>query len=116
MGDSRAKPMLSWLNQGKPSDRGWIMWRRFLKKCFAPATSKSHILNKPIKLHQQLGEWTTSTPYTARQYYYAFSTNKVNALKQGMFHAYKLTFSWVTWFHATNQTCTELPEDAISCT
>eukprot|EP00957_Ditylum_brightwellii_P038222 2889313-Ditylum_brightwellii.AAC.1 len=108
--------MLSWPNQGKPSDRSLIMWHSFVKKCFAPATRKSHHLNKPIKLQQQLGEWTTSTPYTARQYYYAFSTYKVYALKQGMFHAYKPAFGWVTWFHATNQTCTELPEDDIYCT
>eukprot|EP00957_Ditylum_brightwellii_P036400 2755700-Ditylum_brightwellii.AAC.1 len=29
---SRAKVLLPWPNQGKVSNRGWVLWRRFLKQ------------------------------------------------------------------------------------
>eukprot|EP00957_Ditylum_brightwellii_P031627 2398967-Ditylum_brightwellii.AAC.1 len=66
-----------------------------------------------MKLHQPLGAWTTLSPHTARQYYYAQSTNHVYALKEGIFHVYKAGTNRVTWFHDTNQTCTSVPDDAI---
>eukprot|EP00957_Ditylum_brightwellii_P027112 2049052-Ditylum_brightwellii.AAC.1 len=66
-----------------------------------------------MKLHQPLGAWTTQSPYTARQYYYTQSANHVYAIKEGVFHAYKVGTNRVTWFHATNQTCTSIPDDTI---
>eukprot|EP00957_Ditylum_brightwellii_P048638 3690658-Ditylum_brightwellii.AAC.1 len=46
-----------------------------------------------MKLHQPLGVWRTQSSYTARQYYYAQSTNHIYALKEG--------------------TCTSVPDDVI---
>eukprot|EP00957_Ditylum_brightwellii_P203360 15334304-Ditylum_brightwellii.AAC.1 len=66
-----------------------------------------------MKLQQPLGEWTTKSPYIAQQYYYAQSTNQVYALKDEVFHVYKVGTNRVTWFHATNQTCTSILDDAI---
>eukprot|EP00957_Ditylum_brightwellii_P090616 6901386-Ditylum_brightwellii.AAC.1 len=66
-----------------------------------------------MKLQQPLGVWTTKSPYIARQYYYAQSTNYAYALKDEVCHVYKVGANRVTWFHATSQTCTSLPDDAI---
>eukprot|EP00957_Ditylum_brightwellii_P009295 703197-Ditylum_brightwellii.AAC.1 len=66
-----------------------------------------------MKLHQPLGAWMTQSPYITRQYYYAQSTTHVYALKEGVFHVYKEGRNRVTWFHATNQICTSVPDDAI---
>eukprot|EP00957_Ditylum_brightwellii_P043864 3326131-Ditylum_brightwellii.AAC.1 len=110
---TKAKPMIPWPNQAMPSDVCWVLWRRYLKQCFSPTTSRSHQLNTNMKLQQPFGEWTTWSPYTAQQYYYAHSTNHVYALKDGLFHMYKVSTNRVTWFHATNQTRTSIPDDAI---
>eukprot|EP00957_Ditylum_brightwellii_P129478 9876432-Ditylum_brightwellii.AAC.1 len=81
-GCSKAKPMIPWQNQGRLPDRCWVIWRRFLKTCFAPTTQKSHRLIQPIKLHQQLGEWKTKSPYTVQEYYYSSLHNAVYRLYQ----------------------------------
>eukprot|EP00957_Ditylum_brightwellii_P021664 1633298-Ditylum_brightwellii.AAC.1 len=64
-----------------------------------------------MKLQQPLGAWTTKSPYVAWQYYYTQSTNHVYVLKDGVFRVYKVGTNRVTWFHATNQTCTSIPDD-----
>eukprot|EP00957_Ditylum_brightwellii_P101708 7751297-Ditylum_brightwellii.AAC.1 len=66
-----------------------------------------------MKLQQPLGTWTTKSPYIAQQYYYTQSANHVYALKDEVFHVYKVGTNRVIWFHATNQTCTSLPDDVI---
>eukprot|EP00957_Ditylum_brightwellii_P112424 8571008-Ditylum_brightwellii.AAC.1 len=66
-----------------------------------------------MKVQQPLGEWTTWFAYTAWQYYCTQSTNQVCALKDGLFHVYKVGTNRMTWFHATNQTCTSIPDDPI---
>eukprot|EP00957_Ditylum_brightwellii_P041774 3163350-Ditylum_brightwellii.AAC.1 len=65
-----------------------------------------------MKLQQSLGAWKTCNPYRKRPYYYARSTNQVYALRGGLFHIYNNGPACVTWFHAMNNTCTTLPEDA----
>eukprot|EP00957_Ditylum_brightwellii_P104803 7988607-Ditylum_brightwellii.AAC.1 len=65
-----------------------------------------------MKLQQPLGTWTTHSPYTKRPYYYARSTNQVYALRDVVFHIYTPGSAKVTWFHATNNTCVMLPDDA----
>eukprot|EP00957_Ditylum_brightwellii_P101667 7748432-Ditylum_brightwellii.AAC.1 len=65
-----------------------------------------------MKLQQPLGAWTMRSPYTKRPYYYARSTNQVYALRNGLFHIYTAGSIQVTWFHATNNTCVTLPDDA----
>eukprot|EP00957_Ditylum_brightwellii_P137206 10461430-Ditylum_brightwellii.AAC.2 len=96
-----------------PSDACWILWQRYLKQCFSPTTSRSHQLNKKVKLQQPLGAWITKSSYVAQQYYYTQSTNHVYALKDEVFHVYKVYTNRVTWFYATNQTCTSILDDAI---
>eukprot|EP00957_Ditylum_brightwellii_P054682 4143045-Ditylum_brightwellii.AAC.1 len=65
-----------------------------------------------MKLQQPLSTWTTRNPYTKRPYYYTRSTNQVYALRDGLFHIYTAGPTHVTWFHATNNTCPTLPENA----
>eukprot|EP00957_Ditylum_brightwellii_P090097 6861360-Ditylum_brightwellii.AAC.2 len=113
MGWTKAKPMIPWPNQDMSSSVCWVLWRRYLKLCFSPTMSRSQQLNKNMKLQQPLGKWTTKSPYTAQQYYYAQFTNHVYALKDEVFHVYTVGTNRVTWFHATNQTCTSIPDDAI---
>eukprot|EP00957_Ditylum_brightwellii_P044306 3361949-Ditylum_brightwellii.AAC.1 len=66
-----------------------------------------------MKLQQPFGVWMAKSPYIAKQYYCTQSTNYVYALKEEVFHVYKAGANRVTWFHATNQTCTSLLDDAI---
>eukprot|EP00957_Ditylum_brightwellii_P119839 9144002-Ditylum_brightwellii.AAC.1 len=66
-----------------------------------------------MKLQQPLSAWTTKSTYISQQYYYAQSTTHVYALKDEVFHVYKVGTNRVTWFHATNQPCTSLPDVAI---
>eukprot|EP00957_Ditylum_brightwellii_P035985 2726459-Ditylum_brightwellii.AAC.1 len=75
-GQTKAKPMIPWPNQGMPFNVCWDLWHKYLKQCFSPTTSRSHQLNKSIKLHQPLGEQTTRSLYAAWQYYYAQCTNQ----------------------------------------
>eukprot|EP00957_Ditylum_brightwellii_P180300 13735090-Ditylum_brightwellii.AAC.1 len=66
----QAKPMIPWPNQEQPAEQCWVKWRHFLKTVFAPSTSKSHRMNKHIKLQSALGIWVTTNLYTARGYCY----------------------------------------------
>eukprot|EP00957_Ditylum_brightwellii_P129566 9882868-Ditylum_brightwellii.AAC.1 len=100
---TKAKPMIPWPNQGKPTTICWVLWQRYLKQCFLPTMSRSHRLNKNTKLQQPLGAWTTQSSYTVRQYYNAQSTNHIYALKEDIFHVYKTGTNRVTWFHAATR-------------
>eukprot|EP00957_Ditylum_brightwellii_P171687 13070123-Ditylum_brightwellii.AAC.1 len=70
---------IDWPYKERPPDSYWILWRSYLKKAFAPATAKSHQLNKPIKLETSLGEWTTTHSYTTRKYYHDPTNNRAQA-------------------------------------
>eukprot|EP00957_Ditylum_brightwellii_P161684 12309863-Ditylum_brightwellii.AAC.1 len=111
-GTSKAKPILPWPNQGKPLDHCWTMWRRYLKECFAPDTSKCHQLHKPIKLPSPLRGWTTTMLYTVREYYYNPVSQLVFTYCEGIFHEYRQTLHRVSWFQATNETRLSLPDTA----
>eukprot|EP00957_Ditylum_brightwellii_P008996 680396-Ditylum_brightwellii.AAC.1 len=111
-GASKAKPTLPWPNQGKLLDRCWTIWRRYLKECFAPDTSKCHLLHKPIKLPSLLRDWTATMPYTAREYYYDPVILLVLAYREGIFHEYRQTLHRFSLFQATNRTRSSLPDTA----
>eukprot|EP00957_Ditylum_brightwellii_P102621 7821242-Ditylum_brightwellii.AAC.1 len=90
--------MIPWLNQGRPSEKCWVFWRRYLKQCFAPATSKSYHLNKDIKLQSPLGAWAIPTPYTARQHYFDPEQTKLYELCDRFFHIYRHINGRANWF------------------
>eukprot|EP00957_Ditylum_brightwellii_P168523 12827788-Ditylum_brightwellii.AAC.1 len=64
-GSSVATIHMGWPNQERPSESSWVLWCRFQKKAHAPSTPKSHRLNKPMALADPLGDWLTTSPYTA---------------------------------------------------
>eukprot|EP00957_Ditylum_brightwellii_P200713 15300594-Ditylum_brightwellii.AAC.2 len=107
--------MIPWPNQGMPPNSHWALWCRFLKDCFAPHAGQAHRLTKQIKLAQPLGAWTTTSPYTAREYYHSPSTNSVYQLHQDLFSVYNSILGQATWFHITNCTHTDLPSDDTFC-
>eukprot|EP00957_Ditylum_brightwellii_P071772 5455469-Ditylum_brightwellii.AAC.1 len=98
-----------------PLDSHWVLWRRFLKDCFVPHTSQAHRLTKPIRLVQPLGDWLTTSPYTAREYYYSASNNSVYHLQHGSFSIYNAIVGHATWFHISNSTSNDLPSDTEFC-
>eukprot|EP00957_Ditylum_brightwellii_P101875 7764840-Ditylum_brightwellii.AAC.1 len=72
--------MISWLNQGRPSE-----------KCWSP-----------------LGAWTTTTPYTVRQHYFDLEQTELFELRNGSFHIYRQINGRVNWFQQINQVENEI--------
>eukprot|EP00957_Ditylum_brightwellii_P075239 5717637-Ditylum_brightwellii.AAC.1 len=73
----RAQTTIPWSNQERPSDGSWIVWQRFLKQHFSPATSSRHRVNRPICLEVPLGHWLTDQLYTTREFYYDNATDSI---------------------------------------
>jgi hypothetical protein len=115
-GSTVATICIDWPHQAKPPDSYWVIWRRFLKKAFAPATPRSHRLNTPIRLAQPLGKWTTRHPYTARKYYHDPTGNQILMHDQGTFHCYSQCHNRVVWFQATGESLQQLPDEAVITT
>eukprot|EP00957_Ditylum_brightwellii_P093908 7151906-Ditylum_brightwellii.AAC.1 len=67
-----------------------------LKEVLCLCDKKGHRLHCLITLHQHLGEWTMKSPYTAWEYYYSITQDKVYKLHHCSFSIYKAITGWVT--------------------
>ena len=112
-GISVATICIDWPHQARPPESYWVLWRRFLKKAFAPDTSKSHRLNKPIRLERPLGQWTTKHPYTARKYYHDPTNNRILVHVNGTFQCYSQCHNRMAWFQSSGESLPRLPDNAV---
>jgi hypothetical protein len=112
-GSKQAKVLLPWPNQGKPSEHCWVVWRRFLKKCFVPFTARLYRLNKPIQLQCPLGKWIIEQPYTARKYHFDPVSRDAFLLNSNQFQVFTPISNHVIWFQDTRYIVNKLPLSAI---
>eukprot|EP00957_Ditylum_brightwellii_P123519 9417888-Ditylum_brightwellii.AAC.1 len=60
MGSGRARPTMSWPNQGLPPAHSWVVRHQYLHTYFAFELPNNCRLSRDWKLNKELGDWTTT--------------------------------------------------------